>query len=390
MNLRYTIERKITKGVLSLSIELYPDHKAILHFYDSLKVYEVDFLEYLTRFLAQDAYTDRHFDIYVKPTLHHSAFDFIIVEPNQKIYIIQTPESAEEYLKNKKATDYFFEQRLDSLSPTLKSNIQRSAQANETIKNAMIKQLFYTFEEELYLELREMKDPKDTLLSAKDFNQQTAILEEFFVHETKTSNRLTPTESREIKQTLNPNTTIEQYIPKNVPHEYLEKTVSHSQARQKFKGYAGHGKTILLAKRAINCSNRLRQEGKILMIAGNISKVDLLKDIVTAESGKSLQELGIVVTSYQQAVQPTEKYQALFIDDAHYLKTEWFRDLLDHYLVEMTEENDYEYVVMADADYTTKVPQIYGPFVTLKYNLERMTTLLNTSRDIFLDILNAN
>ena len=126
------------------------------------------------------------------------------------------------------------------------------------------------------------------------------------------------------------------------------------------------------------------------MIAGNISKVDLLKDIVTAESGKSLQELGIVVTSYQQAVQPTEKYQALFIDDAHYLKTEWFRDLLDHYLVEMTEENDYEYVVMADADYTTKVPQIYGPFVTLKYNLERMTTLLNTSRDIFLDILNAN
>lgn len=378
------------KGGLFVSIELYPDHKAILHFYDSLKVYEVDFLDYLTRFLAQDAYADRHFDIYVKPTLHHSAFDFIIVEPNQKIYIIQTPESVDEYLENKEATDYFFDHHLSSLSPTLNRNIQKSAQANTMIKNAIIKQLFYTFEKELSEELLEMKYEEDVLLSASDFKQHTSILEEFFVHEKQASNRLTRSESAEMKKALNPNSNIKNYIPKTVPKEYLDKTVSNSQTKQKFKGSNGFGKTILLAKRAINCSNRVKREGKILMIAGDISKVDQLKDIVTAESGKSLQELGIVVSSYQQALPPTEKYQALFVDDAHYLKVSWFRDLLDNYFVEMTDNTNYEYVVMANDDYPTKVPQIYGPFVTLKYDLARMTQLLNNSRTIFLDIIGGD
>lgn len=373
-----------------MSIELYPNHKAILHFYDSLKVYEVDFLDYLTKFLAQDAYAGRHFDIYVKPTLHHSAFDFIIVEPNQKIYIIQTPESADEYLEKKEATDFFFDHRLSSLSPTLSRNIQKSAQANTTIKAAIIKQLFYTFENELSEELLKIKYEEDVLLSADDFEQQSTILEAFFVHEKETSNRLTHSESREMNTALNPNTNFMEYIPKTLPKEYLEKTISTSQSKQKFKGANGFGKTILLAKRAINCSNRLKQEGKILMISGDISKVEQLKNIVTAESGKSLQELGIVVSSYQQALPPTTMYQALFVDDAHYLKVEWFRDLLENYFVEMTDDTDYEYVVMTDDEYPTKVPQIYGPFVTLKYDLERMTKLLNNSRDIFLDIIGRN
>lgn len=375
------------KGGLFVSIELYPDHKAILHFYDSLKVYEVDFLDYLTQFLAQDAYKDRHFDIYVKPTLHHSAFDFIIVEPNQKIYIIQTPESSDEYLNKKDATDYFFEHRLSSLSPTLNRNIQKSVQASNKIKNALIKQLFYTFEKDLYDELDNIKEEQDVLLSASDFKNTTRILEEFFVHEPDVSNRLTHSESVEINNALNPNSNIQEYIPKTVPKDYLDKTISVSQARQKFKGASGFGKTILLAKRAINCSNRMKQEGKILMIAGDISKVEQLKDIVTAEAGKSLQELGIVVSSYQQARPPRHKFQALFIDDAHFLKTSWFNDLLKNYLVEMRDETDYEYVVMADNQFTTKVPQIYGPFVSLKYDLARMTQLLNNSRDIFLSIL---
>lgn len=56
----------------------------------------------------------------------------------------------------------------------------------------------------------------------------------------------------------------------------------------------------------------------------------------------------------------------------------------------MTDDTDYEYVVMADAEYPTKVPQIYGPFVILKYNLARMTKLLSNSRNIFLDIISGD
>lgn len=379
--------RIILKGVWLLSIKLYPDHKAILHFYDSLKVYEVDFLDYLTKFLSQKAYANRHFDIYVKPTLYHSAFDFIIVEPFHKIYVIQTPQSVNEYLEQKEVANYFYAHRLSTLSPTLSHNIQKSVQADELIKNALIKQLFYIYDENLLKELFEIKYEEDVLLSANDFEDKTKILNDFFIHEEDASNRLTQSESVEIKNALNPNTNIARYIPKTVPREYLGYTVSRSQAKQKFKGASGSGKTILLAKRVINSSNRLKNNGKVLVISGDISKAPLLKDIITAEAGKSLQELGVDVYSYQELLQPTEKYQALFIDDAHFLKPAWFEDLLENYFVEMTEENDFEYVVMADANHLPKVPKIFGPFITLTFDLRRITKLLNTSRKLFLEIL---
>ena len=74
------MDSKFTKkGAWLMSVELYPDHKAILNFHDSLKVYEVDFLDHLTAFLGQDAYADRQFNVYVKPTLHQSTFDFISI-----------------------------------------------------------------------------------------------------------------------------------------------------------------------------------------------------------------------------------------------------------------------------------------------------------------------
>src|SRR5699024_2896134 len=112
--------------------------------------------------------------------------------------------------------------------------------------------------------------------------------------------QLTKVETDEIKQRLNPNTNIENYISKSLPRDYEDYVKSQSQAKQKFKGSQGSGKTLLLTKRVINCANRLKEDGRILVISGNISKVNDLKNLITAEDGRSLQELGIDISSFQE------------------------------------------------------------------------------------------
>lgn len=371
-----------------MSVELYPDHKAILHFQDSLKVYEIDFLDYLTEFLSQDEYVNRHFEIYVKPTLGHSAFDFIVVEPNQAIYIIQTPENLEAYQAVSDTFDYFMEQRLYTLSPALQRRIQQTVhEKQQEKKQFLIKHLFYIYEETLLEDFSKVEIEENILVTADDFQTNTPILEEMFKLQKDSDIRLTESETEEIKQRLNPNTNIENYISKSLPRDYEEYAKSQSQAKQKFKGPKGSGKTLLLTKRVINCANRLKENGRILVISGNVSKVNDLKNLITAEDGRSLQELGIDISSFQELAPLKEKYLALFIDDAQYLKSPWFKYLLEHYLVEMTEENDFEYVVMADEDNLPTVPKILGPFRELKHDLERINKMLSDSRDIFLDIL---
>lgn len=373
-----------------MSVELYPDHKAVLHFHHSLKVYEIDFLDYLTSYLADEMYQDRHFDIYVKPTLHHSAFDFIIVEPRQAIYTIQTPQTLKEYQTGQQALDYFYKHRIHTLSPTLSQNIQKSAQTDEMIKNALNTPLVYLYDESLVEEFSVEKAKEDVFITGKDFLENTEILKNTFAPRINSSFKLTPKETFEIKQALNPNTNLKQYIPKSVPRDYHEKAESLPQTKRKFKGFSGSGKSILLAKRAINCSNRLKENGRILIVSGNSQKTRQLKDLITGEAGKSLQELGMDVASYPDLLEPDKKYRALFVDDAHYLENSYLEDLVDNYLVEMTEANDYEFVVMSDTENLPTVPNIYGPFVTLKYDLNKMTKMLNDSRRVFLDIIQKN
>ena len=383
-----------------MSVELYPDHKAILHFQDSLKVYEIDFLDYLTKFLSADEYAKRHFDIYVKPTLSHSSFDFIVVEPNRRIYIIHTPESMDQYLVGNETFEYFMNQRLHTLSPTLHRRIQRTVKDNQFEKSAqIIKQLYYIYDESLLEDILSLNDDedfekivedklsKDIIVGGSDFIEHSQMLTDLFEVPKQSDNRLTGKETHEAKQTLNPNTNIVDYIPKTLPKDYEEKAQSVSQSKQKFKGPEGSGKTLLLAKRIINCANRLKNSNRILVISGDITKVNHLKDIITAEDGRSLQELGIDISSFQELAAPKKRYQALFVDDAQFIKSDWFDYLLTHYLIDMTDEEDYEYVVMADEDNLPTIPKIHGPFRTLKFDFRRIQKMLNDSREIFLDIL---
>ena len=325
-----------------MSIELYPDHKAILHFYDSLTVFEIDFLSHLTTLLAKEQYAGRQFHLYIKPTLFQAAFDFVVVEPGTSVFIFQTPENIEQF--REKQQDFH-------------ENIAAISQ-----NKAIFKELYYIYDQQLFEALTEFEE-EYILLTPTDFEAHTEILQQIFSQ--PTTARLTVKQSQCIQHALNPNTNIKHFISKTLPKAYEAKAQSKAQAKQKFKGPKGAGKTSLLVKRVINCARRLNQRGKILVIAGDAAKATALKDLITAEDGRSLQELGITIEPYQQLIPPKAKYNALFIDDAEVLETAAFHDLLDHYLIEMKDTNDYEYVVLADENNLPQVPKILGPYQTL-------------------------
>src|SRR5690625_1542195 len=360
-----------------MSVELYPDHKAILHFHDSLKVYEIDFLDYLTKFLSRDEYAKRHFEIYVKPTLGHSAFDFMVLEPNRALYVIQTPENMEQYQFGLEAMDYFMKERLYTLSPALLRRIQQTVdEKKEEKKVHLIKRLFYIYEENLLEDISNEDEMTIERITPDDFHNSSSVLEKAFDLSEEQVIQLSETETEEIQRTLNPNTNFNNYISTSLPKDYEEYARSQSQSKQKYKGPTGSGKTLLLVNRVIHCANRLKEDGRILVVSGKLSKVNDLKDLITAEDGRSLQELGIDVSSFQELATPEEKYHALFIDDAHELKNEWMEHLLEHYLIDMTEEKEYEYVVMANEDDLPGVPRIFGPFRSLKHDLGRINKML--------------
>jgi len=351
-----------------MSVELYPDHKAILNYYQPLTVLEIDLLSYLTTLLSREPFVHRQFHIFVKPTLHQTAFDFVILEPKHALYIIQTPASEEEFLEKQEA---------------LKENLNPSRQ-NE----AHIKTLHYIYNEQLYNNLIKKED-KNLFISPEDFELHPERIQDFFNEEAGETGRLTAKESRHIARLLKPNTNIDDYISKTIPTKYEAYAKSVTQSKQKFKGAEGVGKTTLLVHRILSAARRLNGAGKVLVVAGNPENVLALKDLITAEDGRSLQELGINVESYQQLNPPAEKYKALFVDDAEYLKRSWLNDLLENFLIEMTPENDYEYVVMAGEENLPKVPQIFGRFITLEKDARYLDELLQDSRDIFLEILHA-
>src|SRR5690625_4867445 len=124
-----------------MSVELYPDHKAILHFQDSLKVYEIDFLDYLTEFLLHDEYAKRQFEIYVKPTLGHSDFDFILLDQNHAIYTFQTPTNLQQFQINQETFHYNKNQRLYTLRQANQRRIQQNIfEKQQENKEIVIKQ----------------------------------------------------------------------------------------------------------------------------------------------------------------------------------------------------------------------------------------------------------
>jgi len=345
-----------------MSVELFPDHKAILNFHHSLAVLEIDLLSYLTDFLSREEYAHRQFDIYVKPTLNQSAFDFIIVEPGETIYILQTPKDEDDFQTKKEA-------------------LTESEQESSTIRS-----LYYIFDKDLFEILSENESDVDYFVQPSDFKENTDVLAETFAKKEAQAERLNKKETRQMTRALNPNTNIENYDSPKLSKRQRQYAKSQSQTKQKFKGGPETNKTGLLVKRVVSCANRLENKGDILVVAPTPADANHLKDLITAEDGRSLQELGINVASYDEVSPPDKKYNALFIDEAQEFEDSWLEDLVENYLVPLTDEHDYEYVVMSAAKNPPKVPQIFGRFITLEAKQRHIPIDMETM-DIYHEIL---
>lgn len=144
-------------------------------------------------------------------------------------------------------------------------------------------------------------------------------------------------------------------------------TVSENGKRQKIKGSAGSGKTLVLAKRAVNA--HMRTHKKVLILTFNISLVNYIHDQISKVREnfawknfyitnyhsffrEYANEYGIDITShadfdnndfFSSKKNSIRKFDAIFIDEIQDYKQEWL-DLIINYF----SHKDTEIVVFGD------------------------------------------
>lgn len=181
-----------------------------------------------------------------------------------------------------------------------------------------------------------------------------------------------------------PFNTIEQGIEINLTAKQKKLTVSKSRPRQKIKGVAGSGKTLILARRAVNAHKRTGE--KVLILTYNITlrnyihdKISEVREAFSWDSfyinnyhgfiGAELNNLGIKIVTppgfdnwksdektiyfeekyysneglFEEHKHKIEKYSVILIDEFQDYKEEWQKIIRKYFLHE-----DGEYVVFGD------------------------------------------
>lgn len=142
---------------------------------------------------------------------------------------------------------------------------------------------------------------------------------------------------------------------------------SESRPRRKIKGIAGSGKTLVLAKRAVNAY--LRTNSEILILTFNLSLKNYIRDKIN-DVRESYPWEKFYITNYHQFIKSEannynlpikglksytdinffepvknhiKKYKAIFIDEVQDYQTEWLEIITKYFLYE-----DSEFVVFGD------------------------------------------
>lgn len=149
--------------------------------------------------------------------------------------------------------------------------------------------------------------------------------------------------------------------------EQIELSRSETKPRRKIKGYAGCGKTIVLAKRAVN--SHIRTGNKVLILTFNISLRNYIHDKINEVRENFFWNYFEIVnyhqfflgcaTNYNLKISSLEdfdnpdffklvsnkikKYEAILIDEVQDYKTEWLKLIHNYFLVK-----DGEFAVFGD------------------------------------------
>lgn len=190
--------------------------------------------------------------------------------------------------------------------------------------------------------------------------------------------------------------------------EQKELTISKPGARQKIKGVAGSGKTLVLAKRAVNAHKRTGD--KVLILTFNLTLINYIRDRIS-DVRENFHWDNFYICNYHQffklqannhnipirnleAWQDThffenvkdriQKYQTILIDEVQDYQTEWLEIITKYFLAA-----DGEFVVFGDEKqniYNRPLDQNKEPIV--KTVPGRWNRSLNSPRRFTNDIAN--
>lgn len=356
-----------------MSYSIFPSQDEIANFKVKLTTGEEALLSYLKDLFSQADYLNRQFEIHVQCNLFLGKPDFIVIEPNYSMWIIEVKDyrSGAYKITHAGGKDSW---QLANQNVSIPSPIQQveaykrsffdyaglaistdkvdRSKYGLSIRTAVF---FYNFQpEDAPALIRHTK-----LLFRNDFtgNQLNIKVKEFFNQTRETSLRLTLEECKEIKAIINPGENGENKPLPDFTGKYGLLCQS-SESQKKIKGSAGTGKTSILAKRAVNASKRFPDE-EILVTCFNITMCNYLQDKIVAEGGASINHLGIRVQHFHtlynwkeisdkkyiiDGKKSSDQYAALFIDEGQDFEKEWFNRLKTDYL--MKEKG--EFVIFAD------------------------------------------
>ena len=159
--------------------------------------------------------------------------------------------------------------------------------------------------------------------------------------------------------------TIEQGSAINLSKRQKELIISRPKKHQKIKGVAGSGKTLILARRAVNAHKRTK--GKILILTFNITLKNYIHDKIS-EVREEFNWKNFYITNYHHFFKSEAnnyglkhncdfenesffenykheipKYEAIFIDEVQDYKLEWLNIIKKYFLAE-----NGEYVLFGD------------------------------------------
>jgi len=357
--------------------KLFPDVKTIKKLKPLPTCGEIACLNFLKNTLSDD------FEIYFQPFVNGDNPDIVVVNKKSGILIIEVKDwDFDNYLvdendnwkvKNnnscikspleqvKKYKNNFFDLHI----PTLLGKQILNKKIYSTIRTAVY---FHNETKDSIFRFIKKKDKYVDLLGKDSLTKEafSTILEKRWLN--RRSPLFTDELYNEFKRFLQPSIhTLEQGVKINYTEKQKELSISRDNKQQKIKGFAGSGKTIVLAKRAVNAHKRTGK--KVLVLTFNIAlrnyihdciskvreefewkyfHIDSYHNFINSQTNnlnvkiKNLSDynnLGLFKGCESEIV----KYDAIFIDEIQDYKEEWIKIIKNNFLTD-----NGEFVVFGD------------------------------------------
>ncbi len=363
-------------------ITLFPTMEEIKNFETPLTTGENNFLKKIEEYFGNNN-DNRNLEVYVQPNINGFRPDIVIVERNTNIWIVEIKDyNYDAYtiteqgwrIKNSEIIVKFpFKQVCDYkkvfynlLSPSLKERVIKD------IKNyKLIKTVVYFNNINKEVDLKETE--KEALKKKNNDLEYTCYLfensnqDDYNICFLQTSNGITQNEYLEIRRYLQP---LESSQRKNIAYtseqqKVIKKNLADYEIGQKIYGGGGSGKTLVLAKKAVDFLEKTEWKKNILILTYNLTLINYIKDRISEifPKGYKCNKDSITITNYHQLYKSAminyndienikdlenkknnkidyfknitnkiKKFDAIFIDEAQDYKPIWFDILKQHFI----------------------------------------------------------